>query len=88
VLSDEVGAELRLDGRVATTAYQMSFLVEAGRFPVASWVADIERPDVTCFVEHFRLMRPIPELARALDAKFEPAASTDGWSVLRVRPRL
>jgi hypothetical protein len=88
VLSDEVGAELRLDGRVATTAYQMAFLAQAGRFPVEPWVADIERPNVTCFVEHFGVMRRVPELTRALDAKFEPAAATDGWAVLRVRPRL
>jgi hypothetical protein len=88
VLSDEVGAELRLDGRLATTAYQMAFLVQAGRFPIVPWVADIERDNVTCFVEHFRLMRRVPELTRALDAKFEPVASTDGWTVFRVRPRL
>jgi hypothetical protein len=86
VLSDEVGTELRLDGRLATTAYQMAFLAEAGRFPVAPWIEDIDRANVTCFVEHFHVMRRVPELTRALDAKFEPAASTDGWTVLRVRP--
>ncbi len=88
VLSDEVGTELRLDGRLATTAYQMAFLAKAGRFPVEPWIEDIERPNVRCFVEHFRVMRRVPELTRALDAKFEPAASTDGWTVFRVRPRL
>ena len=86
VLSDEVGTELRLDGRIATTAYQMAFLARAGRFPVAPWVADIDRANVTCFVEHFHVMRRVPELTRALDAKFAPVASTDGWTVLRARP--
>ncbi len=85
VMSDDAAAELRLDGRIYTTGYQMTFLALAGQYPVGPWLEDLSRPEVRCFVEHTRIMRAVPELARALDAKFEPVASTDDWTVLRMR---
>jgi hypothetical protein len=87
VLADEVGVELLQNGRSAANTYQLSFLARAGRFPVAPWIADVTRPDVTCFIEHFGAMRRVPELSRALDARFEAAAGTDGWAVRRLRIR-
>ncbi len=87
VLADEVGVELLQNGRSAANTYQLSFLVRAGRFPVAPWIADVTRSDVTCFVEHFGAMRRVPELSRALDARFEAAAGTDGWAIRRLRIR-
>jgi hypothetical protein len=86
VMSDDPAAELRANGRLYTTAYQMVFLVFAGRYPVGMWIADIQRPEVACFIEHTRIMRFVPELDRAVAAKFEPVASTDDWTVLRARP--
>ena len=83
VMSDDAAAELITDGRIYTTGYQMTFLALAGKYPLGPWLADIARPEVTCFVEHTRIMRIVPELAQALDAKFTPVASTDGWTVLR-----
>ena len=85
VMSDDAGTELRIDGRIYTTAYQMTFLAFAGKFPLGPWVDDIERPEVTCFVEHTGIMRFLPDLDRALRARFEPVASTDDWTVFRAR---
>jgi hypothetical protein len=83
VMSDDPAAELITDGRIYTTGYQMTFLALARDYPLAPWLADIERPEVACFVEHTGIMRIVPELAQALDAKFTPVASTDDWTVLR-----
>jgi len=85
VMSDDAAAELRIDGRIYTTAYQMTFLAFAGKFPVGPWVEDLERPEVRCFVEHTGIMRFLPDLDRTLRARFEPVASTDDWTVLRAR---
>jgi hypothetical protein len=85
VMSDDAAAELRIDGRIYTTAYQMTFLAFAGKFPVGPWVEDLERPEVRCFVEHTGIMRFLPDLDRALRDRFEPVASTDDWTVLRAR---
>jgi hypothetical protein len=85
VMSDDPGAELRANGRIYTTGYQMTFLTLSGHYPASLWAHEIERPDVTCFVEHTGVMRLVPELAQTLDAKFRPVASTDDWTVLRLR---
>ncbi len=83
VMSDDPAAELRLDGRIYTTGYQMAFLAVAGQYPGALWASELQLPEVGCYVEHTGIARIVPEVARVLDARFTRVAETDDWKVLR-----
>ncbi len=50
VVAGDPGVEMALNGRVVATPFQTTYLVRHGKFPLALWKADVERPEVTCLV--------------------------------------
>ena len=50
VIAGDPGVEMMLNGRVVATPFQTSYLVRHGKFPLALWKEDIERPEVSCLV--------------------------------------
>jgi hypothetical protein len=88
VIATSPGIELRANGRVVVPAFQFVFLAREGRFPVATWLGDVRRPEVACLVTEGDLgvFSLVPDLARALDETFEIAAEREAWRVYRRRP--
>jgi hypothetical protein len=82
-LSDDVGIELAISGRLVDAPFQTTQLVLRGRFPRALWIADVERPEVVALVTDSDILeRPLAlvdplhdrydsELRRTLRAEFE-----------------
>ncbi len=73
VLADEPGLEMMLDGRVVQMPFVMTHLTRAGRYPLALWQADAQRPQVRCVVMQTDLLeRPVDQVDPAADL-FDPA---------------
>lgn len=85
VAADEAGIELALDGRILTTTYQMAWLVNAGRYPAATWTTDLASPRVRCFVVHSGDLAPAPEVARFVEATFVPKHRERGFTIFAKR---
>ncbi len=98
VMADEAGLEVMLDGRLLEQPLVFTQLVRRGRYPLATWVADIERPDVRCLVLQTDWLErpPSQDLDEAHDlfpaalrdplrGKFALAAATDGLWIYRSR---
>jgi hypothetical protein len=97
VLADAPGLELMLNGRIVTTPFQMSHLVRRGLYPLGTWIADIERPEIRCLVMQDDLLeRPlddvrvahdqfVPEVRRILRAKFAPVEERGGLRLYTAR---
>jgi hypothetical protein len=63
ILSDDVGIELALNGRLVDTPFQTTGLVRAGRFPRDLWIADVERSAIVGLVATSDLLeRPLDEV--------------------------
>jgi hypothetical protein len=50
LFSHDVGIEVELTGRLTTPPFQASYLLRHGRFPLATWEADLALPRVRYFV--------------------------------------
>jgi hypothetical protein len=92
VLADNPGGELALNGRVIAPVFQMIFLVRSGRLPVATWVADVSRPEVACVLEEGDgAFHAVPEVQRALDLRMVEVEriENENWRLYarRDRPR-
>ena len=97
VMADEPGLELELDGRILSTPFQLTHLARRGRFPLSTWIADVERPEVGCLVMQDDLLeRPAaavsvehdrfgPEMRAALVRRFELARAGGGLWIYRPR---
>lgn len=97
VIADEPGLELMLDGRIVQTPFQSTHLARAGRFPIAAWIEDVSRPEVTCLLmQDDLLQRPLedvrvehdrfgPELRRVLSGRFVLAGERGGLRTYRLR---
>ncbi len=99
VLGDETGIELRLDGRIVATPFQMTHLARRGLYPLETWTHDVTRPEVVGIVmEDDLLERPLsdvsiehdrfgPELRRLLKDRFELAEKSGDWRTYKLRGR-
>jgi hypothetical protein len=85
VASDEQGAELALDGRILTPAYQMAWLVHAGKYPAELWARDLAAANVRCFLVHSNALDVAPDVARAVEQQFSPIATDGDFRLLRKR---
>ncbi len=72
--SNEQGIELAANGRILTTAYQMSWLVRRGRFPLTTYITDLTAPSVRCLILRTSSPFVVPEIARAAEEHFAPKA--------------
>jgi hypothetical protein len=93
MLSDDVGVELAIDGRLIDTPFQTTQLVRRGSFPREVWLADVGRPEIVGVVATSDLLdRPLSdvdlahdrydvELRRILRAQFTIARRDAGYSV-------
>ncbi len=88
VFTDAAGMQMALDGRIVDPGIQTLFLVLQGHLPLATWIADVERPEVTCVVEEGRLFDVLPEMGAAVDARFVAVDSAEDWTVLGLRERV
>jgi hypothetical protein len=88
VFTDAAGTQMALDGRIVDPGIQTIFLVLQGHMPVATWIADVQRPGVACVVEEGRLFDVIPEMGAAVDARFVRVDSAEDWTVLALRDRV
>ena len=97
VIADEPGLEVMLNGRLVSTPFQMTHLIERGRFPVGPWLADVRRPEVRCLLlEDDALEQPPreaslvndrfpPTILAALRDRFALVAVSAGWRLYRAR---
>lgn len=97
VLADEPGLELQLNNRVIATPYQFSYLARSGRFPIATWRQDVERPEIRCLAMRIDLLeRPPsnndaevdafpPAIREVLVRRFVLADQDTGWRIYRLR---
>jgi hypothetical protein len=80
VVADNPGGELALNGRVIAPVFQMIFLVRSGRLPLATWLADVSRPEVACVLEEGGgAFHAVPEVGRVLDQRMVEVDRVDDW---------
>ncbi len=97
VLGDETGIEMALDDRIVATPFQMTHLARRGLYPLDTWIADVQRPQIVGIVlEDDLLERPLsvvsvehdrfgPELRAVLNERFELAERNGDWRTYRLR---
>jgi hypothetical protein len=89
VLSDTPGVEYAANGRIVSPAFQMAFLAASGKFPVALWVHDVERPEAACLVVEGTIARGagafVAEVRAALVKRSVLVRQAAGWSFYELR---
>jgi hypothetical protein len=97
ILADEPGLELELNGRIVATPFQTTHRVRRGSYPVAPWIEDVERPEVTCFIAQDDILdRPLDdvivehdrlgsELRHALRERFQHVETRAGYRFYRAK---
>jgi hypothetical protein len=88
VIADNPGGELALNGRVIAPVFQMIFLVRSGRVPLATWLADVGRPEVACVLqEAVGAFHAIPEVGHVLDLRMVEVERVEDWRLYARRDR-
>jgi hypothetical protein len=96
-LSDDVGIEFAIDGRLIDTPFQTTQLVRSGRFPRELWIADVRRPEIVGVVTMSDILErrleeldPVhdrydPDLRRVLREEFALSKEEAGFFIYRRR---
>jgi hypothetical protein len=100
VMSSDVRMEVALDGRPIIPAWETTYMVRSGTFPLETWRREVSRPEVKCLLMDSRFYDPIPrgdaaqdvsvyrtELRETVDALFTAGPAAGGWILLVRRPR-
>jgi hypothetical protein len=85
IASDEQGIELAVNGRILTTAYQIAWRVNAGKYPASLYIADLLAPNVRCFVIHSHELHAAPEVERSVGTHFTTLFTDGDVRVLKRR---
>jgi hypothetical protein len=85
VVADNPGTELAVDGRIVAPGLATVYLIREGHLPVATWIADLKRPEVTCLIEQEGLFHALPDVQAAIEERFVEAETVEDWHLYRLR---